>query len=131
VAGPPELGGWTPPAGGSELPADLALLGAELEAAAARRLARRRALRHSLVNALCVLGIGVPLALSAAAVDLAPASEPVAEVARTQDVWPQPVSSLPVRDVTIGAAGRVCAQDPDCQVPELPSPAPFPLRTFN
>lgn len=120
-----------PPAD-SELPPDLKRLGADIEAAAVRRLQRRRSLRRSLLHAVCVLFIGVPLAVSAAAVDLAPASEPVAEVARGQAVWPDSPSALPARDVAIGtSAGRVCAQDPDCRVPELPSPAPFPLRTFN
>jgi hypothetical protein len=132
VPAPPELGGWMPPAETPELPADLALLGAEIEAAASRRLQRRRRLRRSLVHAGCVVAVGVPLAVSAAAVDLAPASEPVAEVARGQLTWPTSPSALPVRDVTTGtSAGRVCVQDPDCRVPELPSPAPFPLRTFN
>jgi hypothetical protein len=129
---PPELDGWTPPAEAPALPEDLAALGAELEAAATRGLIRRRAARRSLLHAAWVLGLGVPLGVSAAAVDLAPASDPVADLARSQPVWPESPSALPAHDVTLGSsAGRVCAQDPDCRVPELPSPAPFPLRTFN
>jgi hypothetical protein len=132
VPAPPELGGWMPPVEAPGLPEDLAALGAELEAAAARGIVRRRAMRRSALHAAWVLFLGVPLAVSAAAVDLAPASDPVAEVARSQPVWPESPSALPAHDATIGtSAGRVCAQDPDCRVPELPSPAPFPLRTFN
>lgn len=129
---PPELGGWMPPGEPPALPDDLATLGAEIEAAAGRRLMRRHALRRSAVHAACVVCIGVPLAVSAAAVDLAPAGDPVSEVARMQTVWPESPSALPAHHTTIGASiGRLCAQDPDCRVPKLPSPAPFPLRTFN
>lgn len=132
---PPELGGWLPPVDGAALPEDLAVLGARLEAAAGRTVARRRALRRVLFNGACAVFVGVPLALAGAASDLAPASHPVAKVARANPSVAPPsrleyvIQHAP--DVPLAAAtGPVCLKDPDCRAPESPSLVPVEIGTI-
>jgi hypothetical protein len=132
---PPEVRDLALPAG-APLPDDLAVLGARLEAAAARK-ARRRALRGSILNGLFVVLVGAPLALAAAATDLGPSSEPVDRVARDSSALASFERSRPyiiqhVPDLSIAtAAGRPCAEVPGCRVPGRGAPfAPVRLRTL-
>ncbi len=122
---------WRPP--GGPLPDELACLGARLEAAAEGKLRRRRALRRSLVNGGLAVLIGAPLALAAAAADLAPSDGPVAHSARA-NAAPDPSFAYVIQhvpDLTFAAdAGRACVADPDCRAPGLPSPVPVRLRTL-
>ena len=122
---------WEPP--GGPLPDDLASLGDRLEAAAAGKLRRRRALRRSLVNGGLAVLIGAPLALAAAAADLGPSDGSVAHSARA-NAAPDPSFAYVIQhvpDMTIAAgAGRACVADPDCRAPGNPSPVPVRLRTL-
>lgn len=122
---------WRPPDG--PLPDELATLGARLEAAADRTLRRRRALRRSLVNGLLAVVVGAPLALGAAAVDLAPSDGPVARQAAA-NALPEPSYAYVIQHVPdlsfAASAGRACVADQDCRAPDAPSPVPVRLRTL-
>ena len=58
------------------MPPDLEELGARLEAAAARSIARRRARRTAFLNGAATVAVAVPLAISAASADLSRPAAP-------------------------------------------------------
>ena len=113
------------------LPPDLAALGAQLEAAAERQLARSRR-RRRVLDALCVVLVGTPLAVAAATTDVAPASTPVSQAARSNPSQMILSGGLPglLPQSFIASNGRLCTRDPDCRTPDIPSPVPFPFRSF-
>ena len=122
---------WEPP--DRPLTEDLATLGACLEAAADRKLRRRRAIRRTLRDAALVIGVGVPLAVASGAANLGFSDGPVARSARA-NAAPDPSFAYVIQhvpDLTFAAsAGRACVADPDCRAPGLPSPVPVRLRTL-
>jgi len=104
------------------LPADLEALGARLEGAARRRVARRVAIRRSALHGALVVLVGTPLALAAAARDVAPSSRPVDRLARLAP--PDAVidaSSFHAMD-QLPRAALVASNVRSA--PELPSPVP-------
>jgi hypothetical protein len=114
----------------TRLPPDLDALGAQLEEAAGRQLERAHRRRRRL-DALCVLVLGVPLAVAAATTDVAPASTPVSVAARLNPSQMILSGGLAVPpQALIASNGRLCTRDPDCRTPDHPSPVPFPFRSL-
>jgi hypothetical protein len=132
---PPELGNLQLPEG--ELPDDLAVLGARLEAAAEREVVHRREKLRSWRNGVLAVFVATPLALAAAATDVAPSSEPVGQAARAAPSRlgiPDPSYAYVLEHVPdlsfATAAGRACVGDPDCRVPDRALMVPVRLRTL-
>jgi len=114
------------------LPPELDELGARIEAAAARSLARRRARRTAFLNGAATVAVAVPLAISAASADFgSPAVSQVGAAKAGPDTalnWAPgfDLSLGHIRDERIRSAPFVfaCLDGKECRVRE-----PFFLKT--
>jgi hypothetical protein len=106
------------------LPPELDDIGARLEAAAARSLARRRARRTAFLNGAATVAVAIPLAISAASADL---NHQAAQTIGTGHAGPAinwspgfDLSLSHIRDERIRSAPQVfaCLDGKECRVRE-------------
>jgi hypothetical protein len=112
----------------SRLPAELEILGDELEAATARAL-RRRARRQAFINGAGAILLAVPLAVAVSAADVAPDTRP----SGLPGLAPTVVPTVPVSEATVRRVHHeaVAPSHPGpcvdiCRTPDPPPPTFVP-----